>query len=146
MRFREFVLMEMGHATTNASPQDFWAIHNGKPIHFYDVMGLDPRFELQDIPKPPTLKDNSPKFVGQTDYSLPVVDANGKPAGYLVSRRNPTFPMISGSLEFSKSPIGVVCPDNWADFASIDGKVDDSSAKSVTTYAAPKKKSQPAMR
>lgn len=121
MRFKEWLVLEMGHGTVMHPPGlNFYALQHQRPIFFRHVKGIDPRFEFQNIPNQDP-RINSRKFMGTSTYSLPLINRKGQQKLWIVSDRVPKMEPISGSLRISVEPEGVLCPLNWADFAVIDG-------------------------
>lgn len=114
MRFREWSkLNEAGHIILD-DPVEITVLLRGEPVTFHDVTMIDPRFEFNNVPKPPESPNkNMKKFVGEIDFSLPLAN------GWLFSRRSSPF---SGSGEVVSKPLGYSVPDrNWADHAQIIG-------------------------
>lgn len=112
MNFKEWLMQEAGHLVMHGPPQSIMVMLHGQPSLFHDVSMIDPRFELNDIPHP----RGQSKFLGDSEYSLPLVKPTGQVYGYIVSKRGS---MMSGVGFMNPRPQGVVAPINWADHAII---------------------------
>lgn len=126
MRFKEWVRFhESGHIIFD-KPQTITVMSHGKPTPLQGVTMIDPRFEYHNIPPPPESKSRSPKFLGDVDFSLPLVGPQGNVTMYIVSHRHG---MMTGDGATSMRPEGFVVPDiHWADkaeFVGADGNTID---------------------
>jgi hypothetical protein len=103
MRFKDFV--ESGHLNMR-SIGSIQVLYRGQVVVLDDVAYIDPRLETMDLPPiNPRLK----KFLGETDFSLPLADGS-----WIVSKRRG---MMSGDGFVSSVPIGFEVPSDWADYA-----------------------------
>lgn len=124
MRFKLwFKLYESGHIMMN-SPSTITVLYHNKPVSVPMVDMIDPRFEFSNYPSPE--KQSGKKFLGEIDFSLPLVNDKGIQQGYLNSQRKAT---MTGNGSISINPNGYKIPDiNWAnkaEFIGSDGRTID---------------------
>ena len=108
MRFRQFI--ESGHVNL-LEPRSISVVYHGETVALEGIVYIDPRFEFMNVP---SLNPRSNKFLGESDYSLPLADGS-----WIVSQRDN---MMSGKGHFANEPIGVEAPQNWADYALFIGR------------------------
>lgn len=119
MRFKEWLqLNEAGHFMMS-DPVTITVMLDGRPTTFKDVDMVDPRFEMSNIPNPEGSKSKSNRFMGDMDYSLPLVGPQGNITMWLAVSRRDAF---AGRGSRSMKSVGYEIPDiNWADKAHIMG-------------------------
>lgn len=120
MRFKEWIIIESGHFRLS-EPQDLYVMFKGKPEFARDIDMIDPRFEFMDM----KIKDNtgeSKKFLGQSTFSLPLVNQQGSIERWIVVPRDDKKMQMLGGGEpafLSSYPKGIKAPINWAEYAQL---------------------------
>jgi hypothetical protein len=95
-------LDELGQMRFN-DPMTITVLLHGKPTTFSNVMMIDPRFEFANYPKPEWSKSKLAKFMGEEDFSLPLVGQMGNITQWLVSNRDS---IMTGTGHKSMKPEG----------------------------------------
>lgn len=121
MKFKEFILFEAGHTFVMGQPLNITVMSHGKPAMMNGVTMVDPRFELCNIPHPEKTWSKGPKFMGEVDFSLPVIGRDGKPAWFNSQRASP----FEGIGSITRRPQGYPIQNyDWgnAHVSGSDGK------------------------
>lgn len=110
------LITEAGHCRFE-DPKRITVLLDGEPVTFDDVAMIDPRFEFHNLP--PGEGSKAQKFLGESPYSLPLVNPKGQQSGWIVSAER--WSMMSGLAHWSDKPQGRYedVPLNWADKALI---------------------------
>lgn len=132
MRFKQW-LNESGHILMN-NISNITVLYHGKPLTLHGVDMIDPRFEFSNYPPAPG--SNAKKFLGEIDFSLPLIGPNGNITMYICSQRRS---IMSGNGFISIKPVGYVVKDlHWAEkaqFVGSDGRAIDLDGVSQQAMA-----------